>query len=207
MPPNLPVQDADGNTAALHSLPASPRRPLAALARAVANCPGRPVAGVVSGCGVADVLTEAVGGRFVLGAANAIRDGAARALRLLGLGEEVIEPAHAQRASLRAPERAEPRSLESFTPGSADSTALLALLLARGERLNLPVGHSKGNCSIENALEGCVALCRRTGRKVPSHLNIVTFGAVVYFSQRAVSRDLRKAATSLYWSFLFENST
>ncbi len=70
---------------------------------------------------------------------------------------------------------------DRFIYGSPDSTALLYLLLKRGTRIKLLVGHSKGNYSIENALEGWTAAGKKTNTPVTTDLCIITLGAVIRF--------------------------
>jgi hypothetical protein len=151
----------------------------AALARNVANHLGRPVAGIVSGAGVADVLAEALGGWFVLGARNAARDAIARTLDALRAKDHVRDPG-THEAMLA--DFAWPGLLaERFVYGGPDSATLLYLLLELGARVRILVGHSKGNYSIENALEGWLLVGRRTGAPVPTDLRVVTLGAVIHF--------------------------
>jgi hypothetical protein len=151
----------------------------AALARNVADHLGRPVAGVVSGLGMSDLVTEALGGWFVLGVANAVRDGLARSFDALELKDHVRDQASHQEMS----EHFEAAGIDRtrFIYGSPDSTALLYLLSKLGGGIKLLVGHSKGNYSIENALRGWLALSERTGAPVDSGLRIVTLGAVLRF--------------------------
>ncbi|GAB4275289.1 MAG: hypothetical protein Kow0092_30870 [Deferrisomatales bacterium] len=151
----------------------------AALARNVADALGRPVAGIVSGMGVADVWSEALGGWFVLGAANAVRDAWARLLDAVDFQDHVRDPTSHREAAERFEALEGPAS--GFLFGSPDSTALLYLLLRLGERIRLVVGHSKGNYSIENALEGWVSASDRADTPLPAALCIVTLGAVVRF--------------------------
>lgn len=61
----------------------------AALARDVADYLRRPVAGIVSGFGFSDLLSEALGGWCVLGARNALRDMFARIFDVLELKDHV----------------------------------------------------------------------------------------------------------------------
>lgn len=160
----------------------------AALARDVANHLGRPVAAIVAGFGMADLLSEALGGWFVLGARNAARDTIARLFDALDVRDHVRD--QASHADIKA--RLGEANLEHsrFIYGSPDSTALLQVLLALGTRVRLLVGHSKGNYSIENALEGWVATAEATGGRVNADLRVVTLGAVVRFPDafRAVSQ-------------------
>jgi hypothetical protein len=149
----------------------------AALARNVADYLGRPVAGIVSGYGLADVVAEACSGWFVFGARNVLREVVARLLDAYELKDHVRDPEshNDMKAHLTsvAPEQ------DHFLYGSPDSTTLLYLLLKLGSHLRLLVGHSKGNYSIENALEGWVSSWPTD--QAPVDLDIVTLGAVVWF--------------------------
>jgi len=151
----------------------------AALARNVADWLGAPVAGIVSGFGVADVVAEALGGWFVFGAKNALREMVARFLDASLLKDHVRDPeSHDDmKAELRSLDTAQDR----FLYGSPDSTTMLYLLLKLGRRLRLLVGHSKGNYSIENALEGWVSSRPSPAILEPFDLRIVTLGAVIWF--------------------------
>jgi len=144
----------------------------AALARDVANCLGTPVAGIVSGLGLADVVSEALGGWFVFGARYALREVVARLLDAFALEDHVRDPD--THADLKASVASEDTPNERFLYGSPDSTTLLYLLSRLGDRLRLLLGHSKGNYSIENALEGWPG-------HPDAHLDIVTLGAVIWF--------------------------
>jgi hypothetical protein len=64
----------------------------AALARGVADYLGTPVAGIVSGLGLADVVSEALGGWVVFGARNALREVVARFLDAFALKDHVRDP-------------------------------------------------------------------------------------------------------------------
>jgi hypothetical protein len=153
----------------------------AALARNVADHLDRPVAAVVAGLGLSDVLAEAWGGWFVLGAANRLRDYLARAFDALELEDHVRDPTSHEAVSDELRVAAIER--ERFIYGSPDSTALLYLLLKLGPRLRLLVGHSKGNYSIANALEGWLSARRRAGAPAPRDLCVVTLGAVIRFPE------------------------
>jgi hypothetical protein len=151
----------------------------AALARNVADAIGRPVAGIVSGQGMADVLAEALGGFFVFGVRNAMRDGIARWLDAVNWQDHVRDPqTHADVTDALASARLD---RDGFVFGSPDSTALLYLLLRLGHRLRLLVGHSKGNYSIENALRGWLAAKGTKADLSPDTLCVVTLGAVIRF--------------------------
>ncbi len=153
----------------------------AALARNVADVIGRPVAGIVSGQGMADVLAEALGGFFVFGMRNAMRDGIARWLDAIEWKDHVRDPrTHADVTAALADARLD---RDGFVFGSPDSTALLYLLLRLGHQLRLLVGHSKGNYSIENALQGWLAAKGRKADLSPARLCVVTLGAVIRFDE------------------------
>ncbi len=151
----------------------------AALARNIADHLGRPVAGVVSGFGMSDVLTEAMGGWFVLGARNALRDSLARLFDMYELKDHVRDPESHQAMK----EHFESTAIDAdrFIYGSPDSATVLYVLSKLGTSIRLVVGHSKGSLSIENALEGWLAACKKTGAPIHSNLCIVTLGAVIRF--------------------------
>jgi hypothetical protein len=149
----------------------------AALARNVADHTGQAVAGVVSGLGVADIVAEAMGGWFVLGAANAVRDAVARTLDAYQVEDHVRD--QSSHEHIKACVQALGLDKHEFIYGSPDSTVLLYLLCALGERIRTLVGHSKGNYSIDNALRGWVTASRRTGKPLHADLCIVTLGAVI----------------------------
>lgn len=70
---------------------------------------------------------------------------------------------------------------DSFIYGCPDSTALLYILSKLGSKIKLLIGHSKGNLSIENALEGLHQLAETSGKPVLCNPKVVTLGAVTYF--------------------------
>jgi hypothetical protein len=135
------------------------------------------VAGVVSGFGVADMVAEAMGGWFVLGAANAVRDAVARTLDACQVEDHVRD--QSSHEHIKACVQALGLDKNEFIYGSPDSTVLLYLLCTLSERIRTVVGHSKGNYSIDNALRGWVTACRRTGKPLKTDLCIVTLGAVI----------------------------
>lgn len=151
----------------------------AALARNIADHLGRPVAGVVSGFGMSDLLTEAMGGWFVLGARNVFRDSLARLFDMYQLKDHVRDSESHQ--AMKDHFVSTGIDKDRFIYGSPDSAALLYLLSKLGTRIKLVVGHSKGSLSIENSLEGWLAACKTTGTPIHSNLCIVTLGAVIRF--------------------------
>ena len=151
----------------------------AALARNVADHLGLPVAGIVSGLGMSDVLSEALGGWLVLGTRNALRDTFARLFDAWELKDHVRDPQTHSAVKKRL--AAGGIDLDRFIYGSPDSTTLLFLLAKLGGRLRLLVGHSKGNYSIENALGGWLSLRAKAATDMRYDLSIVTLGAVIWF--------------------------
>lgn len=142
----------------------------AALARNVADAYGLEVAGLVSGYGASDLLSEALGGWFFYGATDRLRHG----LRELGRRLQAPAPPAPAPSDGRVGARAKPAA------PLADLDALGRLLAAAPPRLRLLVGHSKGCLMIDHALESHADALRRQGRESPlfERLHVVTFGAV-----------------------------
>lgn len=151
----------------------------AALARNVADHIQRPVAGIVAGYGMADVISEGLGGWFVLGAANRIRRQYAKLFDTLELKDHVWDDL-SYSDLVRSNELAD-IDLNNFIFGSYDSLSLLLLLHHLRDKIKLLVGHSKGNYSIENALEGLIDISNKKQLPIPKNLQIVTLGAAVHF--------------------------
>lgn len=108
----------------------------AAFARNVADAFGEPVAALVSGYGLADLLTEAMGGWFWFGTLNRMRH-AFEQIDDLTRGT-VFD------VSLAAP--------PNVARASLDTRTLCALLTDERLRFGLLTGHSKGNLVISEAL-------------------------------------------------------
>jgi hypothetical protein len=111
----------------------------AAYARNIADALGQPVAAVVSGYGLADVVSEANGGWFLFGTLNRLRH-AYEVLDNLNQGT-VSHPG--QPYVLAANE----------VRKSYDVRTLVTLLTDRHCKFKLLTGHSKGNLVISEALE------------------------------------------------------
>ena len=154
----------------------------AALARNAADKLKRPVAGIVAGYGLADMVSEAMGGWFVFGLKNAVRDGLARIFDMFQMKDHVWDDDSYR--SLVGDERIRDFEINRFMYGSPDSTALLLILYHLSDRIRVLVGHSKGNYVIENALEGLVELCKLKHRKIPRDIQIITMGAVLRFPEQ-----------------------
>ncbi len=147
----------------------------AALARNLANVCDAPVGAIVAGYGVADLLTEALGGWFFLGASNrmmkAFHAHEARIKRTLaGLENTVVELDASTAAQVAA----------SLT-GNPDSDVLLRLLLDEDRQIHTLLGHSKGCLSIAYALQALVLTGRSPEISKAKEIELVTTGAVVEF--------------------------
>jgi hypothetical protein len=144
----------------------------AALARNVADALNCDVAGIISGYGVADLMSEALGGWFVFGAAD-------RAKLYL---ENLVERARttmAESKSRRSGPDASGLDGSSTSPGADDVATLSNILLTNPPNLRFLVGHSKGSLLIDFALEQYVRDLEGDSSPFYESLQIVTFGAVV----------------------------
>lgn len=156
----------------------------AALARNVADSINRPVAAIVAGFGLADMVSEALGGWFVLGAKNTFRDCFAKIFDTFDMKDHVWD--NASYESLVQEEETADFAKDNFVYGSPDSTALLLTLFHLRTQIKILVGHSKGNYAIENALEGLISMCRSKDQVIPADLHVVTLGAVIRFPEEFV---------------------
>lgn len=134
----------------------------AALARNVADATGAPVAAVVSGYGVSDVLTEAFGGWFWFGTINRLRHSL-----------EVVAGA----ASTTSGSESLDRLSESYA--SRDTLTVAALLSDARFDFRLLVAHSKGNLVMAEALFAAERVLAARGAALPEDLLVVTLGAVI----------------------------
>ena len=116
----------------------------AALARELADALDTDVAGIVTGYGLSEAMSEALGGWFAFGAADRIRHSMERAFA-----------------------RMRPAALaDSVTAGSDAAATLSEILLAAPPKLDTLVAHSKGALVVAHALQ---LLCRRSrGRRQPA---------------------------------------
>ena len=129
----------------------------AALARSIADALDADVAGIVTGYGLSDMMSEALGGWFAFGAADRIR--------------HTMERAFA---------RMRPAALaESVTPGSDAAATLSEILLAAPPKLDTLVAHSKGSLIVAHALQRYVDDLEGDDSPLFKRLHIVTLGAVV----------------------------
>jgi hypothetical protein len=144
----------------------------AALARNVADAIGSDVAGVVTGYGATDLVTEALGGWFLFAAAD-------RARMWL---EEWVETSRVALTGA-VPAAVAARDLEPLrhlqpVPG-LDVATVAEILRAGPPELVLLVGHSKGNLLLDVVLEEFVDELDGDEHAWFDRLHVVTFGAVV----------------------------
>ncbi len=153
----------------------------AALARNVADHRGEPVGAVVAGYGMADLLSEAMGGWFYFGSVNA---GLNRWHRAASSSPERAEAVTATLAAMRAGTLS-PDALATASQVAAgfspDTMTVLRLLTEPERNVGLLVGHSKGCLSIAFALEALEWLKDTAAIGKARAARILTLGAVVEF--------------------------
>jgi hypothetical protein len=140
----------------------------AALAANVADAIGRPVAGIVSGYGLADVVAEGVVGWFVLRPLNQLR-------QFVDLFWAPLGPL-LQKISADTQPNADPQRLPSYVYGLPEIDTLNQVLSHPDSQVVLAVGHSKGNLSIAVALGNLPS--EHAGAQY-ARMAVVTFGALV----------------------------
>ncbi|GEO98149.1 hypothetical protein [Methylobacterium haplocladii] len=156
----------------------------AAFARNVADALGGPVAAVVSGYGLADVLTEALGGFFLFGGLNSIRhvfeplDGVSRLFS-------------ADRASLELADGV------AWARTSQDTLTVRALLSDKRFRPRHLIGHSKGNLVISEALYTIASENNVLAKRLAERTRIVTFSAKI--GMPAPFRDVIDVMGGMDW--------
>ena len=134
----------------------------AALACNIANVYDIDVVGIVSGYGVSDLITEAIGGWFFYSATDAIRHEIREALNRFSVTNQTESP-------------------EKLLPSAKDVNALIKILHASPPNLSLLVGHSKGDFLIDFALENFAEELNGKNHPYFENLQIATFGAVADF--------------------------
>lgn len=139
----------------------------AALARNVADAVGGPVVAVVSGFGLADVATEAIGGYFLFGTLNRLRHNAEQLETMATDWMKSTSPVSGPKAASKG--------LAAFN----DVNAAAALL--RDPRFDLSVlcGHSKGNLILAEALEKIVRNSPEDAERLQAQSHIITLSAVI----------------------------
>ena len=180
----------------------------AALARNVSDYTGWDVAGVVTGYGLSDVAQEGLGGWCYYGGIDQLRYVVERALgRMFPLrlparqpnvsdaspdGRERHFADSTPRTSRSIPGLGYPMSLDVL--GNSDIRTLYDILVAGRDnypKLQLLMGHSKGNLLISYALNHIKDELRETGDPVDpliKELIVVTLGAVVDIPTAALER-------------------
>lgn len=147
----------------------------AAFARSVANRYDTPVGAIVAGYGMTDLLSEALGGWFVLGTAN----------RYLKKMQDAA-------SSLSDPPQTTELYSEntSATVGRAftDTSTLARLLKDPDRKLTSLSGHSKGCLSIAYALEQLASDNDTTSLNRNQDVRVVTTGAVISLPQAFANR-------------------
>lgn len=142
----------------------------AAFGRNVADAVGRPVAAVVSGYGLADLLTEATGGfAWAAGLDGLYRLGARLDhsldwIRAIEAGARGEKPVHTHR----------------------DTETLTALLTDPRLEISLLTGHSKGNLVIADALHALQREDRARSEALCARIRVVCFSARVKLPRAVV---------------------
>ena len=136
----------------------------AAFARNIADALDAPVAAVVSGYGLADVLTEALGGFFLFGALNSLRHGFEKFDNV------------SKRASLAERSIA---TIDGAASLSEDTATVVGLLEDKRFSAKLLVGHSKGNLVISEALYAIQARSQAKANALARRYDIVTISAKI----------------------------
>jgi hypothetical protein len=140
----------------------------AAFARNVADALQEPVAAVVSGYGLADLATEALGGFFLFGAANALRHQFEWLDRLRESGA-VVDPSTSSASG----------TTESAMQASKDTRTVQGLLSHKALKMKLLIGHSKGNLVISEALFKMKAKDSAHLKRLGKQILIVTVSAKI----------------------------
>lgn len=152
----------------------------AALARNVADAIGAPVAGIVSGYGMTDLVAEALGGWFFFGAIDRGKYKAEAVMSTLSHGGTAgATTADGMGQGLRGT-----NALLDGLPLQSDTSALLDLLEVAPPNLKWLVGHSKGCLLIDYVLERYVRGQTKESDPLYDRLNVVTLGAVVNLPAR-----------------------
>ena len=123
----------------------------AAFAWNISEALGEPVAAIVPGYGLADIIPQALSGFFGYGLADYLRELGEQALALMAPQMAVI----GRRLSRSIPERTSPIDSEgsAFRRGSPESDILHAIL-EHAPQITRLYGHSKGSLCIGNAIAG-----------------------------------------------------
>lgn len=134
----------------------------AAFARNIADAIEKPVAVVVSGYGLADVMTEALGGYFLFGYLNGFRHKFEQLDEFFGRPQFGVAPK---------------LSLEKLAEASLDTQTVGALLAHPHLSFNLILGHSEGNLVISEALYRLAQADAATAEALAARARIITISA------------------------------
>jgi hypothetical protein len=134
----------------------------AAFARNIADAIDKPVAVVVSGYGLADVMTEALGGYFLFGYLNGFRHKFEQLDEFFGRPQFGVAPK---------------LSVEKLAEASLDTQTVGALLAHPRLSFNLILGHSKGNLVISEALYRLAHADEAAAHALAARARIVTISA------------------------------
>jgi hypothetical protein len=144
----------------------------AAFARNLADHYQEPVGAIVAGYGMADLMKEGLGGWYFLGAHNRLMQ---RVNEWQAAGQRPL----AQITASQEPQTAKvAKSIRGIT-GSADTDALIRLLLDEDRQIQTLLGHSKGCLSIAAALAVLARFGTQAARDKARAIRAITAGAVV----------------------------
>jgi hypothetical protein len=146
----------------------------AALGRNVADYLGEPVAAIVPGYGAVDVLADASGGWYVLGANNVLLDMASRneARGFKGSAEVSKEAAAATNVSVFNADTDWPSPM-ALMLNEASDVSVLRDIFKSNHGIRLLVGHSKGCLAIAFALHDFV---QNSSQELPADFHVITIG-------------------------------
>jgi hypothetical protein len=162
----------------------------AALARSIADALDTDVAGIITGYGLSDVMTEALGGWFVFGAADRIRFAMEKFFERM----RTTMPADIVSAGSEASAMWFDRS---SLPGDNDVSTLSEILLAGPPALEYLITHSKGSLVASYALQQYVEDLEGDETALFERLRITTLGAVVGLP--AVFKNVKQYLGALDW--------
>ena len=162
----------------------------AALARSIADALDTDVAGIITGYGLSDVMTEALGGWFVFGAADRIQ------FAMEKFFERMRSPMPADIVSAGS-EASVMWFDRSSLPGDNDVSTLSEILLASPPALEYLITHSKGSLVASYALQQYVEDLEGDETALFERLRITTLGAVVGLP--AVFKNVKQYLGALDW--------
>lgn len=156
----------------------------AAFARNVADAIGEPVAAVVSGYGLGDIINETIGGSFFFGWLGHMRND-------LEVIDDVVGRPHLGAYEDRHKLAVKPH------PSALDTDTVETLLTDPSLSFHLLAGHSRGNRVLSEALYAIREEQPDLLRKIASGLRIVTFGGRI--TMPPACRDVIDVIGELDW--------